>query len=113
VRAAVIARPGGPEGLGILGRIVLVGTVSGSRVDADLGLIMRKRLTVVGTVLRSRPSAEKIALARDFERSVLPLLADGRIRPVVDRVLPLESAPAAHAAMEANENFGKIVLRVD
>ncbi len=101
------------EVLGTGGRLVLVGTVSGSRVDVDLSLLMRKRLTVIGTVLRSRPIEEKIALARGFERRMLPLLAAGRIRPVVDRVLPLESAAAAHAAMEANENFGKIVLRVD
>ncbi|MBZ5640696.1 MAG: NAD(P)H-quinone oxidoreductase [Acidobacteriia bacterium] len=95
------------------GRIVLVGTVSGSRVEADLSLLMRKRLTVVGTVLRSRPIEEKIALARAFDRRVVPLLASGRLRPVIDRVLPLAAAAQAHAAMEANENFGKIVLRVD
>jgi NADPH:quinone reductase len=94
------------------GRLVLVGTMSGSRVDADLSLLMRKRLTVVGTVLRSRPLDEKIALTRNFERDVLPLFADGRLRPIVDRVFPLESAAAAHVWMESNANFGKIVLRV-
>ena len=61
---------------------------------------------------RSRPLDEKIALTRAFERDILPLIADGRLRPIVDRVFPLESAAAAHAAMESNANFGKIVLRV-
>jgi len=96
----------------VRGRIVLVGTMGGSRVEADLGLLMRKRLTVIGTVLRSRPLEEKIELVQAFARTMLPLLAAGRLRPVVDRVLPLDEAMAAHAAMEANENFGKIVLRL-
>jgi NADPH:quinone reductase-like Zn-dependent oxidoreductase len=96
----------------VRGRIVLVGTMSGSRVDADLGMIMRKRLTVTGTVLRSRPLEEKIDLVQSFSRTMLPLLASGRLRPLVDRVVPLDEAAAAHTAMEANENFGKIVLRL-
>ena len=92
------------------GRLVIIGTMSGSKVEADLSPILRKRLTVVGTVLRSRPIEEKIALTREFARTILPLIAGGRIRPVVDRVLPLSRAAEAHAAMERNENFGKIVL---
>lgn len=93
------------------GRIVLVGTMGGSKVEADLSALMRKRATVVGTVLRSRPVEEKIELVQTFKRTMLPLLAAGRIVPVVDRVLPVEDAAGAHAAMERNENFGKIVLR--
>ena len=92
------------------GRLVLVGTLGGGTVEADLGTLMRKRLTVVGTVLRSRPVEEKILLVQAFSRTILPLLASGRIAPVVDRVVRLEDAAAAHAAMERNENFGKIVL---
>ena len=92
------------------GRLVLVGTLTGPKVEADLSALMRKRLTVVGTVLRSRPLEEKIALVQAFSRTILPLLASGRLVPVVDRVLPLDEAAAAHAAMERNENFGKIVL---
>lgn len=100
------------EVLATLGRLVLVGTLGGSRVEADLSVLLRKRLTVVGTVLRSRSPNEKETLCRDFASRGLPLLADGRLRPVIDRVLPLEEAAAAHTAMEAGENFGKIVLRV-
>jgi NADPH:quinone reductase-like Zn-dependent oxidoreductase len=97
----------------VRGRIVLVGTMGGSKVEADLGALMRKRLSVIGTVLRSRPLEEKIDLVQSFARTMLPLLAAGRLKPVVDRVLPLDDAAAGHAAMEANENFGKIVLRID
>jgi putative PIG3 family NAD(P)H quinone oxidoreductase len=98
--------------LALRGRLVLVGTMGGAKVEADLGAIMRKRLTVVGTVLRSRPIEEKIELVQSFSRTMLPLLAAGRLHPIVDRVVPLEDAASAHAAMERNENFGKIVLRV-
>jgi putative PIG3 family NAD(P)H quinone oxidoreductase len=98
------------EHLAPKGRLVLVGTLSGGRVEADLHVLMAKRLTVVGTVLRSRPVEEKIALARGFSRAILPLFEGGRLRPIVDRVVPLSEAAAAHAAMERNENFGKIVL---
>jgi NADPH:quinone reductase-like Zn-dependent oxidoreductase len=100
------------EVLAIRGRLVLVGTMSGATVEADLGALMRKRLTVIGTVLRTRPIEEKMALVQSFARTMLPLLAAGRLVPVVDRVVPLEDAVGAHAAMERNENFGKIVLRI-
>lgn len=100
------------EALAVRGRLILCGTMGGSEVGVELGTLMRKRLTVVGTVLRSRPLEEKIALVQSFARTMLPLLAAGRLRPVVDRVVPLEEAAAAHAAMERNENFGKIVLSI-
>jgi putative PIG3 family NAD(P)H quinone oxidoreductase len=100
------------EVLASRGRIVLVGTMGGSKVEADLSALMRKRATVIGTVLRSRPIEEKIELVQAFAGTMLPLLAAGRLSPVVDRVVPLEEAGSAHAAMERNENFGKIVLRI-
>jgi len=93
------------------GRLVLVGTMGGAKVTADLSILMRKRLTVVGTVLRARSIVEKAALAEAFARGGLPLLAAGRLRPIVDRVMPLADAATAHEIMERNENFGKIVLR--
>jgi putative PIG3 family NAD(P)H quinone oxidoreductase len=100
------------EVLALCGRIVLVGTMGGSKVEADLSALMRKRATVIGTVLRSRPIEEKIDLVQSFARTMLPLLAAGRLSPVVDRIVPLEDAAGAHASMERNENFGKIVLRI-
>jgi len=94
------------------GRLVLAGTMGGARTEVDLGALMRKRLTVVGTVLRSRPLAEKIEVTGAFARAILPLLASGRLSPTVDRVVPWTEARAAHASMERNENFGKIVLAI-
>ena len=95
------------------GRIVAVGTMSGARVELDLGALMRRRATLIGTVLRSRPSDEKVALTRAFAERMLPALAAGRLRPVVDRVLPLAEAAAAHALLERNDTLGKVVLSVD
>ncbi|HEU0299998.1 MAG TPA: NAD(P)H-quinone oxidoreductase [Longimicrobium sp.] len=92
------------------GRVVVVGTTGGAKVEVDLGLLLRRRIHLFGTVLRSRPLEEKIALAREFSNSVLPLISSGRIRPVVDSVFPFDAIRAAHERMEENASFGKIVL---
>ena len=92
------------------GRIVLVGLLGGARAEVDLSTLMRKRLTVVGTVLRPRSLHERIELVQEFGRRVLPLLSAGRVRPVVDEILELPRAAEAHARMERDEHFGKIVL---
>ena len=94
------------------GALVLVGLLGGSRVEADLGLVLRKRLRLIATRLRSRSREEKAKLAERFRRSVLPLVIEGRVRPVIDRIYPLEEVRAAHERMEANLNVGKIVLRL-
>jgi putative PIG3 family NAD(P)H quinone oxidoreductase len=95
------------------GRLVVVGVVAGTRLDLDLRLLMRKRLRLIGSVLRARSRAEKARLVADFAAFALPRLADrpgGRLLPVVDRVFPLEEAPAAYAALAGGGVFGKIVL---
>jgi NADPH:quinone reductase len=94
------------------GRILLVGLVAGLRTDLDLGALLRKRITMIGTVLRARPLEEKIAVANAFAHHVVPLLDTRALRPVVDRVLPLAEASAAHAYVATNEGFGKVVLTV-
>nr|MDQ3297678.1 zinc-binding dehydrogenase [Myxococcota bacterium] len=95
------------------GRIVLVGLMAGARSELDLGLLLRKRIRVTGTVLRSRPLEEKLAAMRVFEEQVVPLVARGKLVPVIDTVMPLAEAAAAHARMASNVGFGKIVLRVE
>jgi NADPH:quinone reductase-like Zn-dependent oxidoreductase len=95
-----------------LGRLVLVGALGGDQVTTSLGMLRSKRVRVYGTVLRARSLEEKIALTQQFQKHLLPLFAQGRLRPVVDRVFPLAEAAAAHEYMEANQNFGKIVLAV-
>ena len=96
--------------LSLRGRMVLVGALGGNRVDTNLSLLMPMRLRVQGTSLRSRSLEEKIDLTGQFKRHVLPLVADGRILPVVDRTFPLEKVSEAHEYMESNANFGKIIL---
>jgi NADPH:quinone reductase-like Zn-dependent oxidoreductase len=93
-------------------RIVLIGLVAGPRVDLDLGAVLRRRLTIVGTVLRARPLEEKIVAGQLFARHVMPLVEQRLVRPVIDTVLPLERAAVAHERIERNESFGKIVLTV-
>lgn len=98
------------QALAAKGRMVVVGLLGGSGGELPLGALMQKRLTIRGTLLRSRSLEEKALATRLFEKSVLPHLASGRIRTVVDKVFPLAQAADAHRRMEANENFGKIVL---
>jgi NADPH2:quinone reductase len=92
------------------GRIMLVGLIGGSKTEVDLGLMLRKRIQLLGTHLRARPIEEKIAATQSFARHVVPLLAAGRVKPVVDRVMALAEAAKAHAYMASNEGFGKVVL---
>ncbi len=94
------------------GRLVYIGFQSGSQVTVDLMRVMLKRLTVTGSTLRIRSSDVKAAIARAVESHVLPLVAAGKIRIVVDRTYPLAEAAAAHARMETSQHIGKIVLTV-
>jgi putative PIG3 family NAD(P)H quinone oxidoreductase len=92
------------------GRVVVIGTMGGPKAALDLGLLMRARGSVVGTVQRPRPHDEKIRATQDFGRDILPLVAAGRVRPVLDSALPMTRAREAHERMERNESFGKLVL---
>ena len=94
------------------GRMVLVGLMGGNSTNANIGVLLQKRASVRGTTLRGRPIEEKGLATRAFEKSVLPHIASGRIKVVVDRVYPLAEAAAAQEYMGANQNFGKVVLRV-
>jgi putative PIG3 family NAD(P)H quinone oxidoreductase len=96
-----------------LGRIVLVGLMAGAMSELDLRLLLARRASIIGTVLRARPLEEKIAAVRAFESQVVPLLARGAVRPVIDQVFPLADAAKAHERMASNAGFGKIVLRCD
>lgn len=93
-----------------LGRLVFIAAQSGHRFPIDVYDLTFKRLSLIGTTLRSRPLPEKVRLTRSFAERFGDDLASGAIRPVIDRVLPVEDADAAHAAMAANENVGKIIL---
>jgi putative PIG3 family NAD(P)H quinone oxidoreductase len=92
------------------GRIVIVGMQGGTLADIDLGVMMRRRISLISTALRSRPAGQKAAIVAAFASDVVPALGDGRMTPVVDRVLPLAEAGEAHRLMEAGAAVGKIVL---
>ncbi|MEO8876201.1 MAG: NAD(P)H-quinone oxidoreductase [Polyangiaceae bacterium] len=94
------------------GRIVLVGMMGGHATEMNLAMLLRKRLTLRGTQLRARPLEEKIAAGRAFARHVVPLISEGKVRAVVDRILPLEKAAEAHELTAGNTTFGKVVLSV-
>ena len=94
------------------GRIVQIGTMAGAQASINLGVLMVKRAELHGTVLRSRPLDEKIALAKRFEREILPLVTAGELRTPIDRVFPLAELAEAHAYMDGDANFGKILIEI-
>jgi putative PIG3 family NAD(P)H quinone oxidoreductase len=101
------------DALATLGRLIFVGTTSGSKAEIDYGNVMRKRLRVMGTSLRTRSIEQKATATRLFAEHVAPLLANGSVRPVVDSVFRIEEVREAHKRIESNETFGKVVLTLD
>ncbi|RKH55558.1 NAD(P)H-quinone oxidoreductase [Corallococcus llansteffanensis] len=93
------------------GRLMQVGSVAGTRVDLDLGVVMRKRLRITGTVLRSRHAEEKMALTQAAERQLLPLFDSGALKAVVDEVLPMAELRSGLERMADNTTVGKVVVR--
>src|SRR5262249_29201327 len=89
------------------GRIVVVGLTGGVRSELDLAALLRKRVEIIGTVLRSRPLEEKIEAAQLLERHIVPWLSAGIVKPVIDRVFTLADAAQAHAHVAGDTAFGK------
>jgi NADPH2:quinone reductase len=98
------------EAAAVEGRIVQIAFIASSRVSVDLMRLMLKRLIHTGSTLRARAVPDKTAIARSLEKNVLPLIAAGRVKPLIDSTFPLAQASAAHARMESGEHIGKIVL---
>ncbi len=95
------------------GRLIHIATQRGAKVELDLRIVMMKRLLITGSTLRPRSAAEKTALRDSIEREVWPLLATGKIRPIVHSVFSMEEAAEAHRLMESSRHIGKILLRMD
>jgi NADPH2:quinone reductase len=105
--------PRNVRALALDGRLVIIAFLGGSKVEAmDLGPIMTRRLTVTGSTMRPRTTAQKGAIADALRERVWPLLDAGRCGPVIHATFPLEQAGAAHALMESSAHIGKIMLTV-
>jgi NADPH2:quinone reductase len=96
-----------------LGRIMVVGLLAGAKCELNLAALLTKRVTLRGTSLRSRSNDEKAKVTRAFEENILPYFVSGAIKPIIEKVFPLELAAEAHALMEADQNIGKIVLNLE
>ena len=98
------------EALAEEGRLVTIATLGGSKATLDMGLLMRRRLTVTGSTLRPRPVAFKGAIARRLHEVIWPLIESGAIRPIIHQVFPAAEAAQAHALMESGAHIGKLLL---
>ncbi len=98
--------------LGYKGRLVIIGVVSGIKAELNLALMMVKRQQIIGSVLRSRPVAEKGDIVAEFTRRALPKFADRTIVPIIEKVFTIDQVAEAHRMMEEDKHFGKIVLRI-
>ena len=100
------------KALAVGGSLLLIGVMGGIKAELNLAVMMVKRQRIIGSVLRSRPVEEKARIIGEFTKTVVPLLADRTIEPLVDEVFPLERVKEAHETMERSGHFGKIVLAV-
>ncbi len=98
--------------LKVNGVLVIIGTLSGNASHVNLGDILKRRLTICGTALRSRPAYDKMHLIQEFQERTAGFFAKGRLRAIVDKTFPLEQAAQAHRYMATNQNVGKIILTV-
>jgi putative PIG3 family NAD(P)H quinone oxidoreductase len=94
------------------GRLVIIALLTGAKAELDMSLLMRKRLRVIGSVLRSRSLEEKQAIHDAFEERFWPDLVSGKINPIIYKTLPIEETDAAQSVLENNENIGKVILKV-
>ncbi len=98
--------------LGYTGKLVIIGIISGIKAELNLALMMVKRQQIIGSVLRSRPVAEKGEIIAEFNRRAMPRFADRTIVPIIEKVFSIDDVVAAHAMMEEDKHFGKIVLKI-
>jgi len=94
------------------GRLVNIGVMGGRRAEIDLGMVLGRSLRLIGSRLRHRPLPEKIGIIQKFEERFWPLLTDGRLTPVIDRVFPITEAGSAHEYVRENRNIGKVILEI-
>jgi putative PIG3 family NAD(P)H quinone oxidoreductase len=98
--------------LNVDGRLALIGLMGGAETQLNMGLLLMKRITLIGSTLRARSVAAKAAIMDQLQINVWPHLADGTIKPVIEEVVPITEADRAHQLVASNETFGKVVLQV-
>jgi len=103
---------GNIECLAVDGRLVIIGLVGGAKAEINLAMLLLRRLQVIGSTLRTRSVADKAEIVARFLEQFGAALAAGRIKPIIDRVFPLEQAAEAHRVVQSSVHFGKVVLRV-
>jgi putative PIG3 family NAD(P)H quinone oxidoreductase len=96
----------------VTGRVIQVGVMGSGKAEVDVGTMLRKRIALIGTVLRARPIEEKIAATQRFTAEVLPRFTDGTLKPIIDSRCPLADVAQAHERMEQNANTGKLLLEL-
>jgi len=101
------------EALGMWGRMVFLSTMGGAQANVNLGMLMGKRISIRGVTLRTRTLEEKLAVTRRFATHVLPLLASGKVRPIIEQVYTMEQVAEAHRVMGENRDFGKLIVRIE
>ena len=94
------------------GRLVLIGLMGGAQTEINLGLLMMKRLRIVGSTLRARPIPEKAAVMDALARDVWPNIESGSIRPIIEAVFPITDVQAAHDLVAGNQTIGKVVMEI-
>ena len=102
--------PGNINALAEEGRLVLINAMNGKDAQVDLSVVMRKRLTITGSMLRSREIAFKATIAENLEKTIWPLLASGKIKAVINKIFTADKAAEAHKLMESSGHIGKIVI---
>ena len=99
--------------LGLEGKLIIIGLMSGMQTDINLGHLMMKRQRIIGSTIRARSVELKGEVMKDLETKVWPLFSDGSIKPIIHEVFELQDVEKAHSVMERNENIGKVVLKID
>ena len=101
------------KSLSLEGRLVMIGLMGGAKASINLGLLMMKRLRIIGSTLRAQPIPKKTEIMNNLNENIWPLLESGDIKPIIDTVIPIEEVDKAHELMESNQTFGKVILKVN
>jgi putative PIG3 family NAD(P)H quinone oxidoreductase len=101
------------EALGAWGRMIFLATLGGAQANVNLGLVMAKRILIRGTTMRTRTLEEKLSVTRRFATQVLPLLANGKVKPIIEQTYLMSEIAEAHRVMGENKNFGKLIVVIE